>query len=88
MLEAITITITGTLVERTGQVVVVLRVVEVAMADVEDDLARADQDPPARASIGVHQQVMDKGAHLLFQWSIYATLTLVDDPAMLAIIFT
>ncbi len=60
------------------------------MADVEGvpGLAKTDQNPPAPGSKGVHQQVMDQGARLLFQWSIYATLNLVDDPAMLAIIFT
>jgi hypothetical protein len=90
MREAITITVTGTWVERIGRGVVVLQVVEVAMADVEAGLglAKADQNPPAPGSKGVHQQVMDQGARLLFQWSIYATLNLVDDPAMLAIIFT
>jgi hypothetical protein len=36
----------------------------------------------------VPARLIERGEDLLFSWSVYATLNLVDDPALLAIVFT
>jgi hypothetical protein len=31
---------------------------------------------------------MEWGSNLIFRWAIYATVNLIDDPALLAIVFS
>ena len=61
---------------------------EVVMADAEQTSERAVSSTDTRERQANQVPLMEKGQNLLFRWSIYATLNLVDDPAMLAIMFT
>jgi hypothetical protein len=66
-----------------------MEVVEVVMADADPSLQEHAQlsATPSKAK-AIHLQWIELGSQLAFRWAIYATLNLVDDPAMLAIVFT
>ena len=83
--------ITPTITDRTFmvRVVEVIGGAKVAMDDAEQKLqARLPPSSPRLEMGSIHLQWVEWGSNLIFRWAIYATLNLVDDPAMLAIVFT
>ena len=82
--------ITPTTTDRTFmvRVVAVIGGGEVAMGDAEPNLEpRLQSISPGLEMSSIHLKWMDWGSTLIFRWAIYATLNLIDDPAMLAIVF-
>ena len=82
--------ITPTTTDRTFmvRVVAVIGGGEVAMGDAEPTLEpRLQSSSPGLEMSSIHLKWMEWGSNLIFRWAIYATLNLIDDPAMLAIVF-